>query len=74
MEEAHLTGVGRGFQRDGAAYAKQRLPNPSKRHLGTLRRFLFSDRRGLVYGGVEGPPHIFFDIMLSHTDDIVTRP
>ena len=26
------------------------------------------------YGGVEGPPHIFFDIMLSHTDDIVTRP
>ena len=28
----------------------------------------------LLYGGVEGPPHIFFDIMLSHTDDIVTRP
>ena len=52
MEEAHLTGVGRGFQRDGAAYANQRLPNPSKRHLGTLRRFLFSDRRGLV--GVYG--------------------
>ena len=48
MEEARLTGVGIGFQRDGAAYAKQRLPNPSKWHLGTLRRFLFSDRRGLV--------------------------
>ena len=48
MGEAHLTGVRRGFQRDGAAYAKQRLPNPSKRHLGPLRRFLFSDRRGLV--------------------------
>ena len=48
MEEARLTGVGRGFQGDGAAYAKQRLPNPSKRHLGTLRKFLFSDRRGLV--------------------------
>ena len=52
MEEARLTGVGREFQRDGAAYAKQRLPNPSKRHLGTLRRFLFSDRSGLV--GVYG--------------------
>ena len=42
MEEARLTGVGRGFQRDGAVYAKQRLPNPSKRHLGTMRRFLFA--------------------------------
>ena len=28
----------------------------------------------ITYGGVEGPPHIFFDIMLSHTDDIITRP
>ena len=28
----------------------------------------------ITYGGVEGPPHIVFDIMLSHTDDIVTRP
>ena len=26
------------------------------------------------YGGVEGPPHIFFDIMVSHTGDLVTRP
>ena len=25
------------------------------------------------YGGVEGPPH-FFNIMLTHTDDLVTRP
>ena len=30
--------------------------------------------RASFYGGVEGPPHIFFDIMLSHTDDIITRP
>ena len=30
--------------------------------------------RVILYGGVEGPPHIFFDIMLSNTDDIVTRP
>ena len=27
-----------------------------------------------TYGGVEGPPHVFFNIMLSHTDDLVTRP
>ena len=40
MEEARLTSVGRGFQRDGATNAKQRL--------GTLRIFLVSDRRGLV--------------------------
>ena len=26
------------------------------------------------YGGVEGPPHIFFDIMVSHTGDLATRP
>ena len=38
MEEAYLTRVGKGFQNDGAAYAKQRLPNPSKWHLGTVKR------------------------------------
>ena len=48
IEETRLTGVGRGFRRDGAAYAKQRLRNPYKWHLGTLRRFLVSDRRSLV--------------------------
>ena len=42
MEEARLTGVGRGFQNDHVAYTKQRLPNPSKQHLGTLRRLLVS--------------------------------
>ena len=26
------------------------------------------------YGGVEGQPHIFFNIMLPHTDNLVTRP
>ena len=25
-------------------------------------------------GGVEGPPHIFFNILISHTNDLVTRP
>ena len=52
MEEARLTEIGRGFQSDGAAYAKQRLPKPSKRHLGTVRRYVASDRRDLfgVYG------------------------
>ena len=30
--------------------------------------------RAPYYGGVEGPPHIFFDIMVSHTGDLVTRP
>ena len=26
------------------------------------------------HGGVEGQPHIFFNIMLPHTDNLATRP
>ena len=37
MEEARLSGVGRGFQSDGSTNAKQRLPKLSKRHLATLK-------------------------------------
>ena len=40
----------------------------------SLRPYLKPLSWVVLYGGVEGPPHIFFDIMLSHTDDIVTRP
>ena len=29
----------------------------------------------MISGGVEGPPHVFFNIMLSHTDDdLITLP
>ena len=43
------------------------------------KKLLFFRNIGLLtpletYGGVEGPPHIFFDIMVSHTGDLVTRP
>ena len=32
------------------------------------------EHREVCYGGVEGPPHMFFNIVLSHTDDLVTPP
>ena len=37
----------RGFRSDRAAYGKQRLPNPSRRHLGTVGKVLVSDRSHL---------------------------
>ena len=39
-EGAHLIDEGKGFHKKGAACAKQRLPKPSKRYRGTVRRSL----------------------------------
>ena len=51
------------------------LQNIGRRIDQRLTMFIFYQLQVRIHGGVEGPPHIFFfDIMVSHTGDLVTRP
>ena len=47
VRSTFITDVGWTFRRDGAAYAKRRMLNPSKLHRWTVRRFSISNRSRL---------------------------
>ena len=52
-------------------------PSPSeailnKRHSNIV--YFFTGYTVPTYGGVEGPPYMFFNIMLSHTWDLTSHP
>ena len=44
------------------------------KHISLRRQVCREDRPGRNYGGVERSSHIFVNIKLSYTDDLVTRP